>query len=152
THRGTGDWRAARVHVFWGKKRALLGVIAALAERLDDFDSAGIPRRSWLRMRMLRVADDDLAGTAAHSTPPDVDAGDRMSPDNDLPDSASIVHDVTGDGPDGGDRLDTLAWRYYGDPALWRVLAWLNDVDDPNHLEPGQPLLVATESGSETAR
>jgi hypothetical protein len=40
----------------------------------------------------------------------------------------------------GGERLDLLAYRYYRDPALWRLLAVFNDIDDPLALASGRLL------------
>jgi len=39
-----------------------------------------------------------------------------------------------------GERLDDLAFRYYGDPRLWRALAIFNHISDPLHMAPGQLL------------
>ena len=36
--------------------------------------------------------------------------------------------------------LDWIAYKEYGDPALWRHLAQLNDLDNPLSLRPGQVL------------
>ncbi len=41
-----------------------------------------------------------------------------------------------------GERLDTLAARYLGDPALWWVLAEVNQRKDPWDVEPGDSVLV----------
>jgi nucleoid-associated protein YgaU len=41
-----------------------------------------------------------------------------------------------------GDSLASLAYREYGDPALWRLLAEVNDIDDPARLRPGTTLVV----------
>lgn len=50
-----------------------------------------------------------------------------------------------------GDRLPLLAYRMYGDPALWRLLADANHLDDPLTLRAGDTLLVpaahATKAG-----
>ena len=43
---------------------------------------------------------------------------------------------------DLGERLDQLAFRYYGDAAYWRVLAWANAVEDPLRLPTGLLLRV----------
>lgn len=39
----------------WGKSWNILCVVASIAERFEAFNAAGEPRRSWLRMRLLRV-------------------------------------------------------------------------------------------------
>jgi hypothetical protein len=39
-------------------------------------------------------------------------------------------------------RLDEVAARYYGDPALWRLIAYYNRLDDPLHIRPGTALQI----------
>ena len=39
-------------------------------------------------------------------------------------------------------RIDLLAWRYYGDCALWWVIAEANNVRNPLALEPSQVLRI----------
>jgi nucleoid-associated protein YgaU len=51
--------------------------------------------------------------------------------------TASRVHSVV-----VGDSLASLAWREYGDPTVWRVIAKANDIDDPMRLKPGRELLL----------
>jgi hypothetical protein len=41
-----------------------------------------------------------------------------------------------------GDTLMGIAYREYGDPAMWRVIAAANRVDDPLRLTPGRSLLL----------
>jgi hypothetical protein len=138
-----------------GKAMNVRGVVAAVAERLEYFDAGGVPQRSWLRMRLLRVADSeaDLEGGALPPPRLPEDLGEPPV----LPDGPSFVHRVISedqtpaeDGAGGGgDRLDLIAYQYYGDPAQWRVLAWLNDIADPLRLGVGQILQVATRSDQE---
>ena len=42
------------VRFLWGKEWNFLGVVVAVAERLDMFTSEGVPQRSWLRLRLVR--------------------------------------------------------------------------------------------------
>jgi nucleoid-associated protein YgaU len=51
--------------------------------------------------------------------------------------SATRVHRVV-----AGDSLASMAWREYGDPTLWRVIATANEIDDPMRLEIGRELLL----------
>jgi nucleoid-associated protein YgaU len=51
--------------------------------------------------------------------------------------TASRMHSVV-----AGDSLASLAWREYGDPTVWRVIATANNIDDPLRLKPGQELLL----------
>jgi hypothetical protein len=43
------------VRFIWGKSWNIPGVIVSVAERLEYFTRDGVPRRSWLRMRMIRA-------------------------------------------------------------------------------------------------
>lgn len=51
--------------------------------------------------------------------------------------SAQRVHTVV-----HGDSLPLLAYREYGDPTVWRVIAEANDIDDPMRVRPGTELLL----------
>ena len=64
--------RPPQVRFLWGKAWNIPGVVLAIAERFESFTPAGNARRSWLRMRLLRVSDasrPDLS-TQAGATPP----------------------------------------------------------------------------------
>jgi nucleoid-associated protein YgaU len=41
-----------------------------------------------------------------------------------------------------GDTLASVAFRQYGDPAMWRPLAAFNGIDDPLRVRPGATLFV----------
>ncbi len=43
-----------------------------------------------------------------------------------------------------GDTLQSIAYREFGDPNLWRGLAIFNDLDDPLRIKPGRDILVPT--------
>lgn len=45
-----------------------------------------------------------------------------------------------------GDRLDLLAYRYYGDCALWWVIAEANDIANPLRITVGTRLRVPSRS------
>jgi nucleoid-associated protein YgaU len=51
--------------------------------------------------------------------------------------AARSVHTVV-----AGDTLQSIAWREYGDPNLWRPIAERNGVDDPMRLPAGTALLI----------
>lgn len=44
-----------------------------------------------------------------------------------------------------GERLDTLAYQYYGDPDYWWVIALANRIMDPFTLPVGQQLRIPTD-------
>lgn len=46
----------------------------------------------------------------------------------------------------GGERLDVIAHRYYGDEEYWWVIALANRIMDPFALEVGRKLRIPTEA------
>lgn len=134
------------VRFLWGKGWNIPGVVAAVAERLEHFTPGGIPRRSWLRMRLLRVAEPALP------VPPDlpeepgalVEVAEDLTSDPAAEPAELPMHEVIGDGAGGGDRLDQLAYRFYGNPGFWRVLAAFNGLDQGLELLPGTVLRIPT--------
>jgi hypothetical protein len=53
----------------WGKAWSLPTIVVAVAERLEDFTPGGVPRRSWLRLRLQRVEAPALQPTQRSATP-----------------------------------------------------------------------------------
>jgi len=51
-----------------------------------------------------------------------------------------------------GDSLASIAQRELGDPNLWRVLAEMNDIDDPLIVVPGTSILVPSRHDAKAAR
>ncbi len=124
------------VRFVWGKAWNIPGVVTDVAERLEFFTAHGIPGRSWLRMRFLRVKD-RAAESSAVRTHSSMDLLDQQLT---IPENRFSTHDVIGGGPGeevmtgSVERLDEIADRYYGDPSLWRLLAASNGIDDPMHV------------------
>jgi hypothetical protein len=123
-----GYGRPPIARFIWGKAWNMPGVVVALAERLEMFSRVGVPSRSWLSMRFLRVASTNT---------------DSLY----LPDDTSDILQFLADreriyGVGSEERLDELAYRYYGDPRSWRVIADANEVLDPLHLSPGLTLTI----------
>jgi hypothetical protein len=137
-----GAVRPPLVRLVWGKSWNVPGVIVAVAERFDAFDATGAPRRSWLRLKLVRVAD------PASSASPDFE--DELV-DRDGPRTASAVQAV-GDGtadPDySGVRFDLLADEALGSPLDWRALADYNGVANPLDVAPGTVLAVPPTEGA----
>lgn len=133
---------------FWGKREGFRGAVLAVAERLEHFTSQGVPRRSWLRMRLRRVAEPSGQEERTELDPVD---GMRVGADG----TREVVSGNWADGAaglaaasearlSGVGRLDSVAATYLGDASLWRRLAALNDVDDPARMAPGTRLRLAT--------
>lgn len=137
----------------WGKVWNILGVVAAVAERLEHFTVDGVPRRSWLRMRLLRVTEPAGSTPVAPAPPEALPAGSAPAGPAPAGDEEPIaVHEVVGAGDQGGEgsapgqRLDELAQRYYGDASLWRLIAAFNGIDDPLRVPGGRVLRIPPRS------
>ncbi|MEU4335800.1 hypothetical protein AB0F59_14320 [Micromonospora lupini] len=133
-----GWLRPPLVRLVWGKTWNVPGVIVAVAERFDAFTGTGSPRRSWLRLKLVRAAetaDQAQAGfeeeLAAVSTPAAA------------PGSAVVA---AGDGASepgrSGVRFDLLANDALGSPLRWRLLAEHNRITDPLAVPAGTTLAV----------
>lgn len=140
------------VRFIWGKVWNIAGVATAVSERFDRFSADGMPRRSWVRMRLCRVPDESVR--VPPLTPPGVwpvipDPIESSGPGagGEGGGVGGLVHSAIGSGaeadePSGGERLDEIAQRYYGSASLWRLLALANDVVDPIRVEAGSLLQV----------
>jgi hypothetical protein len=132
------------VRFLWGKSWNILGVVAAVSEHLDFFDSTGIPLRSWLKMRFLRVTE-QLKETVERAPLPV-----EVFPNQSLPDDLSREAQTITETPNAevklhqyiaGQRLDQLVREYYGfygHPSLWRLIAAYNGISDPLNIEIGK--------------
>jgi Contractile injection system tube protein len=133
-----GSLRPPLVRLVWGKTWNVPGVIVAIAERYDAFALGGSPHRSWLRLKLVRVAesaDEAQAGfeedLAAASTPKAAPGG-------------AVLATGDGDAQPGysGVRFDLLAADALGSPLRWRLLAEHNRLANPLDVAPGTALAV----------
>ncbi len=141
------------VRFVWGKAWNIPGVVVAVAERLEEFSAEGIPGRSWLRMRLLRVSEPTLPGPEGPTLGPAIP---EVPEDMEIPPDQLLVHEVTGGvagepeepgedqeqdeaGPPA--RLDTVAHQYCGYP-WWKPIAQLNNIDNPLSISPGTLLRI----------
>ncbi len=135
------------VRFIWGKSWNFPAVVTAVAERFDFFTSDGEPRRSWLSMRLVRIAEEIQPPSAqipfAHNDEL-VDAALKV-PEEDL-----IPYEMPGAGtrtiqigPEAGAvRIDEIAAEYYGDPGAWRPILAINDIEDPLRIPAGTILRI----------
>ncbi len=146
---GFGRMRLARF--VWGKAWNIPGVIAAIAERFEDFTAEGVPQRSWVRMRFLRVENPDALSPrpGSQAAPGTQIPLDEMPSAQDMTPERVRVHEMVGSpaepgGETGvsGQRLDALAHQSYGDPSFWRWLAVFNRIDNPLRVPAGQAVLI----------
>ncbi len=157
---GTDAYRVPPlVRLIWGRRWNIPGVISAISEHLDDFTAEGAPRRSWLKMRLLRVREinapiPEAPAAAAVAVPlEEIDLETELAEEN-------IRYHIVLE----GDRLDAIAFQYYGSASYWRLLASFNGLDTPYALTPGmilsippapsvvEQLLDMVETGAESAR
>ena len=132
------------VRFVWGKAWNVRGIVAAVSERLEHFSQSGVPQRSWMTMRFLRVLESNAP--ARQAPPPALDlsdAGRDRARDH-------IVAGGQGANDVAGQRLDNIAANYYGDPSLWRAIARYNAIDDPARVPPGTTLRIPPAAGSPT--
>ena len=126
----------------WGKSWNIPAVVAAVSERLEQFNSEGVPRRSWLRMRLLRCQLPEPRTPTGLS-----DGGNQGEGSATLTRVHEVVGGDSGTGREAGqaaEPLSLVAFRETGDAANWRAFG----LDDPMSLLPGQ-LLEIPESGNE---
>jgi hypothetical protein len=154
---GTDDENLPRVRFIWGRAWNFLAVIAALSERLEHFDSGGAPRRSWLRMQLLRVADrvEPMLGSDAEpildeeqeeqlAQDGDEETGDDLIELHRAADRGEVLPSEQDAEPAPSTWLMELAERVLGSASRWREIASQNDVEDPLCVPPGTVLRVST--------
>ena len=93
-----GEYRPGACRFVWGKSWNLPCVISSVAERFDLFDSSGVPKRSWLKLRLLRInplnAGNQLSGSAQQSSAYVTPGNDSMMADN-YADSEFGINEIT---------------------------------------------------------
>ncbi len=93
-----GEYRPGICRFVWGKSWNLPCVISSVAERFDLFDSSGVPKRSWLKLRLLRInhlnAGNQLSGSAQQSPAYVTPGSDSMMADN-YADSEFGINEIT---------------------------------------------------------
>jgi hypothetical protein len=135
------------VRFVWGKAWNVAAVVVSVAERFEQFTPEGVPQRSWLKLRLVRCsapAAPVAAAPAAFALGED-DLERLLEP---LPDDEVQVHEVAGErttddsAPGQVERIEQLAFRYFGDASLWRLLAAFNGLEDPARMPAGTVLRV----------
>jgi hypothetical protein len=149
TDANDGTGKAPLVRFVWRKAWNVQGVVTALAERLEYFNTEGAPQRSWLRMRLQRVSSPLLQ--AVENWIQDV-AVTELPAVEDVAIEDLRFFEMTGSGDEEAgqttERLDEVAYRMYGNPTWWRRIANFNDIDDPWEIEPGRLLSIPPESAT----
>jgi hypothetical protein len=136
------------VRLIWGRSWNVLGVVVAVAERLERMLPSGMPQRSWLRLRLRRVAETAMASTGAPPLPAATPLFEAPSPSDPAANGGDFIA-VPADA-DGLPRLrlEQIAAQKLGNPALWRSIAAFNDIDDPLNLEAGTVIRLPAAAGA----
>jgi len=143
-----GHGRLRIVRFVWGRAWNILGVVSAVAERLEYFTADGTARRSWMRMRLVRVGEASLVrNVRAPNVLGRVPTAVAESPEGLR--TLEVVGPVASE-PAGGEpaaeaepaRPDNWAATVWGDPSLWRWLLSFNRVNDALRIPTGTVLQV----------
>lgn len=146
TTSGGTNQELTRVRFIWGRAWDIPVVVESVAERFERFTAGGVPQRSWMSLRLLRLTEEiPPANPPSLYTPADIPEflNERQPGASGLPagDPSWGVHELLG-GDTGGESLWQLAFDQYGDSSLWRLIARANDIDDPSSLPPGTLLRI----------
>jgi nucleoid-associated protein YgaU len=104
----------------WGGLMGFTGYVSSVQVKYTRFTPTGIPVRGTATVAMEEVSGE---------RPPQNPTSGGLA--------ARLVHTVV-----SGDTLASIAYREYGDPAMWRHIAERNGIDDPMRLRAGTTLLV----------
>lgn len=114
--------RPPRVKFVWGKTWSFEGVITSLNQKFTLFLEDGIPVRATVTVSFQQSKDEDAL--AKQNPTSGGIGGDR-------------VWTVT-----EGDTLGWIAYKEYGDTAMWRLIAEANHLETVRHLPPGLTLVI----------
>jgi hypothetical protein len=115
---GSPPW----VRFKWGTMTGFVAYISSVSAKYTLFASGGTPIRATCTVTL-----EELAGEPPKQNP----TSGGLTPRR--------VHVLT-----AGDTLAGVAYAEYGNPALWRDVARINEIDDPLRLRPGTRLLLPT--------
>ncbi|MBD8080358.1 LysM peptidoglycan-binding domain-containing protein [Cellulosimicrobium arenosum] len=104
----------------WGSLTGFLAYISSVQVRYTLFTSSGLPIRAVCTATL-----EEIAGEAPRQNP----TSGGLVPHREH----TVVH---------GETLAGIAYREYGDPALWRAVAEANGIDDPFRLGAGDRVLL----------
>lgn len=114
--KGSPPW----VVFHWGGLTSFTAYVSSVQVKYTLFTAGGMPIRATANVTL-----EEISGEQAAQNPTSGGLAARK------------VHTVV-----AGDTLQSIAWREYGDPNMWRALADANDIDDPMRLRAGRSLLV----------
>jgi nucleoid-associated protein YgaU len=108
------------VVLHWGEVTSFAAFVTSVQAKYTLFSPEGTPIRATCSVTLEEMPGDPLGQNPTSGAL-----------------AARAVHTVV-----AGDSLASIAYREYGDPAMWRPLAAFNGIDDPIRLRLGQSLFV----------
>ena len=144
-----GQWRPPLVRFLWGKSWNIPGVIAEVAQRLEHFTPQGVPRRAWIRMRLLRVME-RIEPIDPYARPPRLpslsELSENRSEGGPSPQRIRVQEILGASGAEGSagvsGALPAIAEKTLGHASLWRLLAQFNRLIDPLRIRAGSLLRI----------
>jgi nucleoid-associated protein YgaU len=104
----------------WGQMSGFPSYVSSVSVKYTLFTPDGLPIRAT-----ATVSIEEISGEHSGQNP----TSGALT--------AQTVHTVV-----AGDSLPSIAWREYGDPTVWRVIAERNAIDDPMRLPAGTALFI----------
>ncbi|MDX3663349.1 LysM peptidoglycan-binding domain-containing protein [Streptomyces sp. ID05-26A] len=104
----------------WGTTTGFPSYVASVSAKYTLFTPGGMPVRALCTVNL-----EEVSGEPGGQNPTSGALAARNA------------HTLT-----AGDSLQSLAYKAYGNPELWRYIAEANNIDDPMRLTPGTTVLV----------
>lgn len=121
--RKTGKGRPPLVTCIWGRTRLFKAVITEIKQTFTLFRDDGTPVRANLTATFRQAEEEDLFPAQNPTT--------MGNPGY----KQWLVKE--------GDTIDSIAFKEYGDSAMWRYIADTNRLNNPSRLRLGQILVIA---------
>ncbi len=115
-----GKPRPPYVRFGWGANVLFKAYVSSVSVEVGLFSTTGTPLRATANIGLTEVPESVARQNPTSGTP-----------------SPQRAHRV-----EAGDTLAGIAYRYWKDPNLWRAIAEVNRIDDPERLTPGRELLI----------
>lgn len=123
-------YRPALCRFIWGKSWNIPGVISSVAEKLESFSPQGVPRRSWLKLRLIRVQEqqpsflDEFMSFVSEFI--NIEAlSSNIEANAELIDAAEEMLEIF------HERIDLVAYYIIGEACRWRNIAIQLDITNP---------------------
>ena len=123
TDRTTKKGRPPQCQFVWGQMKSFKAVLTSISQKFTMFTSGGKPVRATVNVTFEEA---------------------------EKPGKYPLQNPTSGGSPGyktrvvkEGDALELIAHEEYGDAALWRYIADINNIDNPKALNPGQILSIA---------